>query len=180
MHSLGVEDAVSVLDPVFLLDRAQWETMAVRPEHCDAPYLLVYAFDNDATIRGLAERIAAERGLRIYSVFDLPYAERCFALDGPEVFLGLIQNAAFVLSNSFHATAFSVIFEREFAVVERTEQLNSRMRDFTALLGLPERMVTAERALPPDVDWAAVRCRLTAEIDKSKAYIDEVLRDGVR
>ena len=96
------------------------------------------------------------------------------------MFLGLIQNAAFVLSNSFHATAFSVIFEREFAVVERTEQLNSRMRDFTALLGLPERMVTAERALPPDVDWAAVRCRLTAEIDKSKAYIDEVLRDGVR
>ena len=40
LHSLGVEDAVSVLDPVFLLDRAQWETMAARPEHCDAPYLL--------------------------------------------------------------------------------------------------------------------------------------------
>mgnify|MGYP002568479601 FL=1 len=178
LRSLGVEGAISVLDPVFLLDRAQWETMAARPEHCDVPYLLVYAFDNDATIRGLAERIAAERGLRIYSVFDLPYAERCFALDGPEVFLGLIQNAAFVLSNSFHATAFSVIFEREFAVVERTERLNSRMRDFTALLGLSERMVTAESTLPPDTDWAAVRCRLSAEIDKSKAYIDKVLRDG--
>ena len=178
LRSLGIEGAISVLDPVFLLDRAQWETMAAQPEHCDVPYLLVYAFDNDATIRGLAERIAAERGLRIYSVFDLPYAERCFALDGPEVFLGLIQNAAFVLSNSFHATAFSVIFEKEFAVVERTEQLNSRMRDFTALLGLPERMVTAESTLPPDTDWAAVRCRLSADIDKSKAYIDKVLRDG--
>ena len=92
--------------------------------------------------------------------------------------MGLIQNAAFVLSNSFHATAFSVIFEKEFAVVERTEQLNSRMRDFTALLGLSERMVTAESTLPPDTDWAAVRCRLSAEIDKSKAYIDKVLRDG--
>ena len=83
-----------------------------------------------------------------------------------------------MLSNSFHATAFSVIFEREFAVVERTERLNSRMRDFTALLGLSERMVTEESTLPPDVDWAAVRCRLTDEIDKSKAYIDKVLRDG--
>ena len=48
----------------------------------------------------------------------------------------------------------------------------------SALLGLSERIVTEESTLPPDVDWAAVRCRLTDEIDKSKAYIDKVLRDG--
>lgn len=92
--------------------------------------------------------------------------------------MGLMQNAAFVLSNSFHATAFSVIFEKEFAVVERTEKINTRMRDFTAMLGLSDHMVTTETEIPVGTDWTAVYRCLKNEIDHAKAYIDEVLRDG--
>lgn len=180
LKTLGITNAVTVLDPVFLLDRAQWEAMAERPEGCEAPYLLVYDFDNSPAVRKLAGRIAAERGLHIYSVFKIPYAERCFSLCGPENFLGLVQGADFVLSNSFHATAFSVIFEREFAVVERTEKINTRMRDFTAMLGLSDHMVTTETEIPAGTDWTAVRRCLKDEIDHAKAYIDEVLRDGER
>lgn len=178
LKTLGITNAVTVLDPVFLLDRAQWKAMAERPEGCEAPYLLVYDFDNSASVCRLAENIAAENRWKIYSIFDLPYAERCFPLCGPEAFLGLMQNAAFVLSNSFHATAFSVIFEKEFAVVERTEKINTRMRDFTAMLGLSDHMVTAETEIPDGTDWTAVRRCLKDEIDHAKAYIDEVLRDG--
>ena len=180
LASLGIHGATAVLDPVFLLERAQWAALAEPPETDGQPYLLVYDFDNSPTVRRLAERIAAERGLRIYSVFDMPYAARCFPLCGPETFLGLVEGAAFVLSNSFHATAFSVIFERPFAVVERTEKINTRMRDLTALLGLSDHMVTVESALPPDVDWPSVRCRLSAEIAHSKAYLEQVLRSGER
>ena len=179
-ETLGITNAVTVLDPVFLLDRAQWEAMAERPEGCEAPYLLVYDFDNSPAVRKLAGRIAAERGLHIYSVFEIPYAERCFSLCGPENFLGLVQGADFVLSNSFHATAFSVIFEREFAVVERTEKINTRMRDFTTMLGLSDHMVTTETEIPAGTDWTAVRRCLKDEIDHAKAYIDEVLRDVER
>lgn len=178
LKMLGITNAVTVLDPVFLLDRTQWEAMAKRPEGCEAPYLLVYDFDNSASVRRLAESIAAENGWKIYSIFDLPYAERCFSLCGPETFLRLVQDAAFVLSNSFHATAFSVIFEREFAVVERTEKINTRMRDFTALLGLSDHMVTETVNVPLNTDWTQVKRRLEEEIDHAKAYIDEVLKDG--
>lgn len=180
LKALGITNAVTVLDPVFLLDRAQWEAMAEKPERCEKPYLLVYDFDNSPAVRKLAGRIAAERGLHIYSVFKIPYAERCFPLCGPENFLGLVQGADFVLSNSFHATAFSVIFEREFAVVERTEKINTRMRDFTAMLGLSDHMVTTETEIPAGTDWTAVRRCLKDEIDHAKAYIDEVLRDVER
>ena len=93
-------------------------------------------------------------------------------------FLGLMEGASFVLSNSFHATAFSVIFEKEFVVVERTEKINTRMRDFTAMLGLSDHMVTVEANIPLKTDWTQVKHRLADEIDHSKAYIDEVLRDG--
>ena len=152
--------------------------MAEKTVTCEEPYLLVYDFDNSASVCELAKKIAANHGWKIYSIFDLPYAKRCFPLCGPETFLGLIQGASFVLSNSFHATAFSVIFGKEFAVVERTEKINTRMRDFTALLGLPDHMVTAEEAILFETDWAEVKRRLAEEIGRSKAYIDEVLKDG--
>jgi hypothetical protein len=180
LRTLGITNAEAVLDPVFLLDRTQWEAMAEKPEGCEAPYLLVYDFDNSTSVRRLAEKIAAEKGLQIYSIFDLPYAVRCFPLCGPETFLGLVQGAAFVLSNSFHATAFSVIFEREFAVVERTEKINTRMRDFTALLGLSDHLVTEAADIPFNTDWVQVKRRLEEEINRSKAYIDEVLMEGKR
>ena len=173
---MGIENAQTVLDPVFLLDKAHWEAMAKLPPKAEKPYLLVYDFDNSSAVRAQAEKIASERGLKIYSIFDLPYAERCFALCGPEEFLGLVRRADFVLSNSFHATAFSVIFEREFAVVERTEKINTRMRDFTAMLGLSDHMVTEGMAIPFNTDWTAVNSLLKDKIDYSKAYIDEVLR----
>lgn len=180
LETLGITGAVTVLDPVFLLDREQWEAMAETPAECKKPYLLVYDFDNSAAIRKLAERLAAEHGWAIYSIFDLPYAERCFSLCGPEAFLGLIRGAAFVLSNSFHATAFSVIFRREFAVVERTEKINTRMRDLTALLGLSDHMVSADAEPALSTDWAAAASRLSGEITRSKAYLDKVLRSGER
>lgn len=178
LKTLGISNATTVLDPVFLLDRSRWKALAEKPAVGNVPYLLVYDFDNSTSVRKLAERIAAENGWTIYSIFDLPYAERCFSLCGPEIFLGLIQEASFVLSNSFHATAFSVIFRREFAVVERTEKINTRMRDLTSLLGLSDHMVTETAKVSFNTDWAQVERRLEEEIDHAKAYIDEVLKDG--
>ena len=176
LESLGIHDAVCVLDPVFLLERTQWEAMAQTPEGVESGYLLVYDFDNSYYIRRLAEQIAAGHGWKIYSVFDLPYAARCFPLCGPEEFLGLIRGASFVLSNSFHATAFSVIFEKEFAVAERAEKINTRMRDLTALLGLPDHMTSPGASVPLGTDWPAVCARLAVELERSKGYIDAVLR----
>lgn len=180
LDSMGIHNAETVLDPVFLLDSTHWRSMAKSPAHIDKPYLLVYDFDNSSAVKAIAEKVASERGLKIYSVFDLPYAERCFTLCGPEEFLGLIQGASYVLSNSFHATAFSVIFEKEFAVVERTEKINTRMRDFTAMLGLSDHMINTEKDIPNNTDWSKVERLLSDEIMHSKAYIDKVLNGGER
>lgn len=180
LDSMGIHNAETVLDPVFLLDSAHWRSIAKSPAHIDKPYLLVYDFDNSYAVKAIAEKVASEHGLKIYSVFDLPYAERCFTLCGPEEFLGLIQGASYVLSNSFHATAFSVIFEKEFAVVERTEKINTRMRDFTAMLGLSDHMINNEKDIPCNADWNEVERLLSDEIMHSKAYIDKVLNGGGR
>jgi hypothetical protein len=91
---------------------------------------------------------------------------------GPREFLGAIQNAACVISNSFHATAFSLIFERDFYVFGRKEHINARMADLMADVGLCDRLV-----IDPDggeaspIPWSSVREALERRIGESRAYL---------
>lgn len=175
LKEMGIDNGTLVVDPVFLLPRKHWSEMAVCPIKSKERYVLVYDFDNSSEIRELAEQIAKDRGLKIYSIFRSSYANRSFFHCGPTEFLGLIENADFVLSNSFHATAFSVIFEREFAIVKRTDRINARMKDFADLVGLPDRMVIKNESSFREIDWKDVQCRINENIMYSKDYIRKVL-----
>ena len=68
---------------------------------------------------------------------------------GPEEFLWLIQNAAIVLTDSFHGTVFSVLFHKKFLVYLRESEndngsMNGRMRDFLSSLSLEDRMINQD------------------------------------
>ena len=168
-QELGIIGAVQVLDPVFLLDASTWRNMASeRPSY---PYLLVYDFDGNKQIAQEAKRLAAQHKLRIVTLQKLPYADRCIRDAGPREFLSLVDGASFVLSNSFHATAFSLIFQRPFMVYDRCENINTRMRDLMVTVGLSHRS-----SADAPIDWTTVQMRLDKEITASKAYIDSVLQ----
>ena len=168
-QELGIIGAVQVLDPVFLLDASTWRNMASeRPSY---PYLLVYDFDGNKQIEQEAKRLAAQHKLKIVTLQKLPYADRCIRDAGPREFLSLVDGASFVLSNSFHATAFSLIFQRPFMVYDRCENINTRMRDLMVAVGLSHRS-----SADAPIDWTAVQMRLDKEITASKAYIDSVLQ----
>lgn len=178
LERLGVHNGCAVVDPVFLLTRDHWAEMANPISKKNKNYLLVYDFDNDPTIRDIAQTVAAERGLEIYSVFNVPYAKKCFAHVGPQEFLGLISGADFVLSNSFHATAFSIIFEKDFVVTARRDGINTRMQDLTAALGLDGRMTFNKFAQQRKIDYTNVKERLATLIDNSKAYIKKIIEEA--
>ena len=168
-QELGIIGAVQVLDPVFLLDASTWRNMASeRPSY---PYLLVYDFDGNKQIEQEAKRLAAQHKLKIVTLQKFPYADRCIRDAGPREFLSLVDGASFVLSNSFHATAFSLIFQRPFMVYDRCENINTRMRDLMVTVGLSHRS-----SADAPIDWTAVQMRLDKEITASKAYIDSVLQ----
>ena len=168
-QDLGIIGAVQVLDPVFLLDASTWRNMASeRPSY---PYLLVYDFDGNKQIEQEAKRLAAQHKLKIVTLQKLPYADRCIRDAGPREFLSLVDGASFVLSNSFHATAFSLIFQRPFMVYDRCENINTRMRDLMVTAGLSHRS-----SADAPIDWTTVQMRLDKEITASKAYIDSVLQ----
>lgn len=173
LERMGVA-GVQVMDPVFLIDRAHWERMAAQPPAED--YILVYDFDQSPLVRETARKLSAQSGKKIVSVFPMAGADEVWQDMGPLEFVGAVRHAACVISNSFHATAFSLIFERPFYVVNRQEKINTRMHDLLHSVGLQQRMITAtDEAGCAAPAWETPRERLEALVVRSKSYLEQAL-----
>ena len=106
-----------------------------------------------------------------HSVFGLAKADRSFWNGGPIEFVQLVRGAEFVLSNSFHATAFSLIYRRPYLTVDRGMGINTRMQDLNRLAGLEQR----KNADDP-IDWEDVHRRLNTHIAASKGYLERITK----
>lgn len=120
-------------------------------------------------------------GLKVVSVNDngkLSYADLNICDASPQQFLWLIANAKFVVSNSFHATAFSIIMRKEFFVYPIPKHNNqSRMVDLLSLVGLQKQYdITVEDSeLSITIDWDEVDLKLEKAITFSKQFINRFI-----
>ena len=117
-------------DPVFLLSSTQWEQLA-DGTGSGVRFVLVYDFFSDKAIEKKAKAVAERGKLKVYSISPvrLSYADKNFTTAGPNTFVSLIRNASSVVTNSFHAVAFCMIFHREYHFIERPDGLNDRIVD---------------------------------------------------
>ena len=168
LADMGIK-GVQVVDPVFLLTKDAWEKIAALPPMQD--YILVYDFDNSPKIKEIAQAVSRQTGKKIVSLFPVDWADEIWANAGPCEFLGAIQNAGIVLSNSFHATAFSLIFQKDFYVVNRSEGINTRMKDLVGDLGLAGRLICAVPNAISAIDYPNVVPLLEKKIIASKDYL---------
>lgn len=174
---LGINNVEQVLDPVFLLDANEWENLEESVSTGES-YVLVYDFDGNKKIETFVENLARANTWKIYSILSCDYADICYEQYGPRTFINLIHNAQFVVSNSFHATAFSLIFQKQFVVFEREEKINSRMKDLVEMFGLENRMILGENCdiVSEQINYEFVLKTMNCNIKKSKDYIERVIR----
>ena len=178
LADIGIEDVSVVLDPVFLLDKEEWKKLSGRGNLyglSPRSYILVYDFlGNDESMVSFVKRYAKDKSLKIVSVNDFSernYVDTNINNAGPIEFLALIDNAACVIASSFHATAFSVIFEKEFYTFSLKGHNNSsRMQDFLLSIGLEARM-NPKNISDKSVEWRSVGERLKTQILKSKEFL---------
>lgn len=170
---------VNVLDPVFLPLFEHWKSMTYTPQYNN--YILVYDQENNETIRKMAIALSKETGKKIIAfkgLYPRDYADIKVKQSGPIDFISLIANADYVITNSFHCSAFSIIFGREFYVVPRTHQkVNSRMADLLEALNIKNRMIKSIDLLNHSeiIDYDSVYERLYSLRKLSYDYIDKVL-----
>lgn len=178
LQDININNATQVLDPVFFHNKEYWKQNFVFP--INSKYILVYDFDNNPTIKKITLKFANEKKLKIFTVNkNIKYADANFWLKGPCHFLSLLANAEIVISNSFHAVAFSLIFEKQFLVVNRKEKINTRMRDLLLLLDVPNLMINHtnidEVPYQPIKSYESINKKLNESIEKSKTFLKEAL-----
>ena len=169
LKDMGIS-AVAVMDPVFLLDSSIWNKLIENEDEiCKQPYLFLYDFENDSNLKQFAERLAEKNNLKI--IFD--DKNRHVKAAGPIQFLKLIKGADYILSNSFHATAFSVIFEKDFFVFKRKENLNSRMKELLEGIDLTDREIEPGQAIKdmPSIDYLKVNSLLDEKMEQSRMFL---------
>lgn len=164
---LGV-DVPIVCDPTFLLTKERWSALAVKPRY-KKPYVLVYSFGS-RHLESVAERFAQEIGGIVVNINRaLPTLgkrgiKNAYA-PGPREFLGLIQNAECVVTNSFHGMALSILLGKEFYGFTNTyagsAATNERFKTFDRVLGLGDRIFSVgQTPKRSPIDYAAVDQRI--------------------
>lgn len=181
LADLGIDNISVVLDPVFLLDKSEWQQLSLKGNLyglSHESYVLVYDFlGNDENMISFVKAYAKEKSLKIVSINDFSerdYADININNAGPLEFLALINNAACVVASSFHATAFSVILEKEFYTFNLKGYNNSsRMLDLLSSIGLQERM-NSKVLINHPIDWRKKTSNLLLRLKQSKDFIHQI------
>lgn len=177
------------IDPVFLLKRIEWEKIIKRPNLTD-PYVFVYMIHGSKALLRSITDYARVNKLKIVTFPYMAYYFRMSELHfgdvkifdaEPSDFLGYIKEAQCVFTDSFHATAFSVMFHKNFFVSSANEKAFSRIENLLTTAGLNEQSISTEGLAPEDyinktqVDWQEVDKKLGVAVSDSQDYLNTIL-----
>lgn len=140
----GFNNVEQVLDPTLLLTKKQWEILANRVENKYKKYVLVYQLHDNKNFNKYAKEFSKKTGLKLLrispSIYHITRSGKLIYLPNQYEFLSLFKNAEYILTDSFHATVFSIIFNRKFIDV-LPEKTSTRIVSLLKLVGLQERIL---------------------------------------
>ena len=180
-----------VLDPTLILDSKEWLEVASFDMCPQERYVLVYIVTIKPCdyVLELAREVARRRNLKIVRICRDAYPEHSgsdvqeILTAGPSDFVGLFAHADFVVTNSFHGTAFSINFSKPFySVIKSHHSTNSRLTGILGKLELADRIVPVGSPLPEisDIDYTAPAKRLQEERQSSLNYLNQALSNETK
>lgn len=131
-----------VPDPVFLLPAHQWSSLAKTPAY-KKPYAFFYQAERSEQIYNTACEISSKFGFPLIVLSADARArnsKECHSAS-PQEFIGWILNASLVITSSFHALVFSIIFQKDFYAINLNKGKDERLNNILSLFGLEERLV---------------------------------------
>lgn len=182
--------AEHVLDPTLLRTDEQWRYISKKPENLPSHYILSYRFAESAQTKNMIDEISHITG---WPVISLPLSSVSMKDDydslyeaGPQEFIGMIDNASLVCTDSFHATVFSIIMKTPVCVFlresyENGNSMNSRIYSLLEMLHLDSHILTSDSRLDDALtclqeDYVFAHELLAKERDKSLQFLESALR----
>lgn len=176
-------NAKTVVDPVHMLTKDEWMSRIppVRPSGIESKYCLIYNLHPHEDFNRYASEVCNHLGIQAISI--RPSLRRALGTNifYPSLgeFLWLFDNAACVLTDSFHGTAFSLLFNTPFVEI-MPKQYSERNKAILVRYGLESRV--SDKIDPGHLelesfDWSKVNEVLAAHRRFSERFLDSAIRD---
>ena len=176
--------ATHVLDPTMLLSKDDYiANLHLNEIECSKGDLLHYFLDMNDEKQDLLDSVSKKLALTPFAVNSQTedhYASIDKRVAPPvEQWLKGFVDAKFILTDSFHACVFSIIFNKPFLVYGNIDRGMARFESLLFKLGLEERLVTSERLFDMeklnDINWEIVNQKLEEEKEFSINFLKNAL-----
>ena len=172
------------VDPVILLSKQHYMQFVGNKRLIKEPYMLVYLANKSIILSQLVKKVSLTRNLKIAHVCGV--RKKCdydyfLKSTGPEDLLNLIYYADFVVSASFHATLFSLLFNKQFYALLPEAGTNTRIEDLLSFYSLSNRIIKSVEDIQTidvneDLDFSEVNSKMINFVNVSKAELNKVLQ----
>lgn len=171
------------VDPVLLINTKTWYQKVSQSKKMNEKFLLLYILNPDYRIKPISKIITTQKKLnKIYTFSKKKFGvknAKSIATSGPLEFLKYFCNATFVLTNSFHATVFSIIFKKEFFVILPSKR-PERIKDILKLFHLEDRIINspdeAKDKINKAINYTKINETINLEVKKSKEYLQSIIK----
>lgn len=175
-------DCKIVLDPSMLLTKETWEQQIRKKSGLPEHYVAMFIFNKNEKVKKFAANLAKEKGIPLINITGHAFTrlrhKECTGPLGPAQWLSVIQNADYVVTDSFHGTAFSIILEKEL-FVSLASATNSRLITLLNTFGLNDRIITDSNVREISrIDYKTVGDIMEQKRAESLAYLTDALGGG--
>ena len=177
----------TVLDPTMLITKEQWMDLFDLKSKEKEGYLLCYFLTDNRNHWKAARRLAQEKHMTIRIIpqmgFSYFYKGKKYVDAGIKEFLNAILNADYILTDSFHGTVFSLLFEKEVYTFERFKDdqyfsQNDRVRELADEFKIRDHLLkydTQKIICVPPINYTEIGYRL----DLLKERSEIILNNGI-
>lgn len=182
---LNIVNTNIVCDPVFLLSKEEWGKFCNEPEEND--YILIYKIAENDSLYEEAYKLSLKTGLKVIAIdYEKRNREKITTKYGiefryeisPVDFVGYIKKAKYVITTSFHGTAFSLIFRKDFFVL-KFEVASDRIENLLEEFMLSSRYIkTIDEVNSLSINYSEVFCKnMNDYICSSKNYLSFITEE---
>lgn len=172
-RDLGVE-AVQLVDPTLLVNREDYEKL-IPDDTPKRKGIMTYVLDPLSNLPDIINRIQQLSDLECFSTLEQNLED----VAPLEHWLAGFRDADFVVTDSFHACIFSIIFSKPFVVVANESRGNSRINSLLELFGLQHHLVTDPAGIKNIDDYRPEQARINSVIEAERAKSFEFLKKAL-
>ncbi|AFA48114.1 polysaccharide pyruvyl transferase family protein [Acetobacterium woodii] len=181
INALGICGSTNVLDPTLLLTGNEWREISSN-KYKDDKYILIYNLNRNEKIDNYAKTLSKKTGLEVryisYQLHEFYKNGKMYCNNKVEDFLSLIDNAQYVITDSFHVTAYSLNFNKEFVIVY-PGKYSTRLQSILEILGLTNRVAKDKNdmtVVEEKINYKKVNHILNDERSRSLDWLREALK----